>query len=52
MRLAIADIHSTYLGQDQIANRHYAEVAIFDGSDNLYALCKASETFEQIREYS
>jgi len=52
LRLAIADISSSYLGDDRTANRHYAQVATFEGSEDLYALRRASETFEAIGERS
>ena len=52
LRLAIADLSSAYLNDDRTANRHYAQVATFDGSGDLYALRRASETFERIGEHS
>ena len=52
LRLAIADISSAYLGDVVKANRLYAQVATFDAPQHLYALRRASETYESLGEFS
>jgi tetratricopeptide (TPR) repeat protein len=52
MRLAVADLLSSYVNDQKRANRLYTHVATFDAPDNIYALRRASETYEFTGEYS
>ncbi len=52
VRLAIADLLSAYVNDPLKANRLYAHVATFDHPSHLYALRRASETYQQVGELS